>query len=174
MTRKKKDEKSPKDESKAGNAREAYLLQASVMVQLGFPESYKQRVETICNLVKDVAEGGSPDHPDALSSEQQRFTVLSAALNDLIGLIPPIDELIGETASLAENQAEYLNRRYGESVEPPEELTDGDPCEHRTAHRMLPSTWTGCSQICKKSSRTHGSRLLTPKTPYSPPAATGV
>jgi hypothetical protein len=55
---------------------------------LGFPESYKQRVETICKLVKDDAEGGSPDDPDALSSEQQRFTVLSEALNDLIGLIP--------------------------------------------------------------------------------------
>ena len=102
-----------------------------LLLQLGFPESYKQKVEKVCELVKDEAGSAwSPEDPDVLSSEQERYTVLSSALNDLTGLIPQIDGLVTETASLAESHAQHLEQQYRESVEQPEESPD-IPDEYR-------------------------------------------
>ncbi len=42
-----------------------------------------------------------------------------------------MDELVSETASLAESHAEYLDRKYYESVKQPEEPTDDGPYEYR-------------------------------------------
>lgn len=102
-----------------------------LLIQSGFPESYREKVEKICEEVRGDADSSwSREDPDVLSSEQERFTVLSTALNDLVGLIPQIDDLVNETASLAESHANHLEQKYRESVEQPEESPDV-PDEYR-------------------------------------------
>jgi hypothetical protein len=104
-----------------------------LLIQLGFPESYRERIQQVCEEVKSEADSSwSYQDSDALSSEQERFTILSTALNDLVGLIPQIDDLVNETASIAESQAQHLEDKYRESVEQPDESPDV-PDEYRSS-----------------------------------------
>jgi hypothetical protein len=104
-----------------------------LLIQLGFPESYRERIEKICEQVKSEADSSwSYQDSDALSSEQERFTILSTALNDLVGIIPQIDDLVNETASIAESHAQHLEDKYRESLEQPDESPD-IPDEYRSS-----------------------------------------
>ncbi len=101
-----------------------------ILIQDGFPERYKQRIERLCKAIKFVMGNPTTDG-DELECEARYMRSFSSALDELQGLIPEVDDLIGDTSREASAQSDEYEERKREG-EPSSEERDS-PSEYRTA-----------------------------------------
>jgi len=84
-----------------------------VLRQAGFPENFQRKIENLCSLILHESSG-SPifSEPDIYHSESQRMNNLAAALADLDGVVPQIQDQIDEAWNAANDSADELRREH--------------------------------------------------------------
>jgi hypothetical protein len=108
-----------------------------ILLQSGFPEKYQAKIETIIKLIDDeIRSDWSPDDPEELGSEAERFRDLAGALDQLVGVIPELNKDLEMQATNAESRANSLDVRL-ENIRDHAEQDSDPPEEYRAPKAPL-------------------------------------